>query len=86
MHFKASEMVLQIIENALNVEYVTRYYKWNLIENDPDDNKFADCAIAANAHYIVTHDKHFNILKTIDFPKLAVINAEQMKLLFSLSL
>jgi len=35
---------------------------------DEDDNKFVDCAIAANAGYLITHDKDFNILKQTDFP------------------
>jgi uncharacterized protein len=42
---------------------------------DPDDNKFVDCAIAANAKYIVTGDRHFNIMKSIDFLKLSIITA-----------
>ena len=29
------------------------------ISADRDDDKFADCAIAANADYIITSDKHF---------------------------
>ena len=56
---------------------ITVYYKWNLITADPDDNKFVDCAISANADYIVTNDKHFNILKMTEFPKVNVINIEQ---------
>lgn len=35
-----------------------------------------DCAFAANAHFIVTNDKHFNILQNIDFPKLNTISLE----------
>lgn len=27
----------------------------------------------ANAHYIVSNDRHFDILQTIDFPKVDVI-------------
>ncbi len=38
-----------------------------------DDNKFVDCAVAANASFIVSHDKDFNILKEIDFPKAIII-------------
>ncbi len=79
---QASSTFMQIIENAVNVALITRYYKWNIIENDPDDNKFVDCAIAANANYIVTHDKHFNILKNIDFPKIEIIDANNLKDLF----
>ena len=77
-----AKVVMQIIENAVNVEYVTRYYKWNLIKNDPDDNKFADCAIMANAQYLVTNDKHFNILREINFPKINVLNIDEFKEIF----
>ena len=69
-------IVLQIIENAPNTKLVSRYYKWNLIPNDPDDNKFVDCAVAGNAKYIVSHDKHFNHLRTVKFPKITVVGAE----------
>ena len=47
---------------------------------DEDDNKFVDCAIASNASYIVTHDKDFNILKNIPFPKVRIINTEDFNL------
>ena len=47
-----------------------------MIESDPDDNKFADCAIAISADYLVTNDSHFNILKSIPFPSVNIIKAE----------
>jgi predicted nucleic acid-binding protein len=50
-----------------------------LIKTDIDDNKFVDCAIAANAHFIVTEDKHFTILEAIPFPKVNIISAEDFK-------
>ena len=56
-----------------NVTLITPHFHWQLIEADPDDNKFVDCALMGNADFIVTHDKHFNILKEIDFPKMEVI-------------
>lgn len=61
--------ILQIIENAPNVAFVTRYFKWNLIQADPDDNKFVDCAVASGAKFLVSQDGHFNVLKDISFPK-----------------
>ena len=39
---------------------------------DLDDNKFVDCAVVANAEYIVTEDSHFNILKITPFPPVEV--------------
>ena len=62
-----------------NVELVNPHYKWSLIEADPDDNKFVDCAIAGQADYIVTHDKHFRILDEIPFPKVKTIRLDTLK-------
>jgi len=39
-----------------------------------DFNKFVDCAIAANAQYIVSEDSHFKHLKDIPFPTVNVIH------------
>jgi hypothetical protein len=33
-----------------------------VITVDPDDNKFVDCAIAAEADFILTSDHHFDVL------------------------
>ena len=43
---------------------------------DPDDNKFVDRALNACADYIVTNDKHFNVLKSIGFQPIKMINIE----------
>lgn len=67
-----------------NVYKVDIYYNWNLITNDTDDNKFVDCAIAANAHVLATQDRHFDILKNIEFPKVAVIDVEEFEKIFKL--
>jgi uncharacterized protein len=55
--------VLEALNNLTNVEKQHIFIKWALIDADKDDNKFVDCAIAGNCHYIVTDDKHFNVLK-----------------------
>ena len=57
------------LELLIKDESTEIHYNWRLITIDPDDNKFIDCAVAANADYLVTNDKHFNVLKEIDFPK-----------------
>lgn len=55
------------------------YYKWSLIKTDEDDNKFVDCAVASNADFIVTNDRHFNALKTIDFPFIEIMDISGFK-------
>ena len=78
---KANESVAQNIVKMLvtlsNVEKKEIYYRWNLIKSDEDDNKFADCAVAGNADYLVSNDHHFNVLETIDFPEIPLIDAEK---------
>jgi uncharacterized protein len=71
---------LETLESAENVVFITRFFAFDLIKADPDDNKFVDCAIAANADYIVTNDTHFNILATIAFPSVSVMNSSEFML------
>jgi putative PIN family toxin of toxin-antitoxin system len=70
---KANAIVANnIAEMLLNLDNLTKvdvYFEWKLINKDPDDNKYVDAAIVGSADYIVTNDQHFNILKSIDFPK-----------------
>ena len=70
---------LNFIFYSVNVLMITPYYQWNLINADPDDNKFVDCALNAGADYIVTNDKHFNILKETNFPYVKVVDIETFK-------
>lgn len=73
----ASLVILRIINNPFTV-FIDPYFSFNLIQSDPDDNKFVDCAVVANAKYIITEDRHFDILKKIDFPKVEIISLDQI--------
>ena len=77
----AAEAVMATVENLQNTVLATRYYRWLAIVNDPDDDKFVDCAVAANAVCIVTEDRHFNVLRTRTFPTVTVLTIEQFRLL-----
>ena len=71
--------ILNFLFYSPNTLMITPYFQWNLISSDPDDNKFVDCALNAGADYIVTNDQHFNILKSINFPSIKVINLKTFK-------
>lgn len=66
-----------MLKELPNVEPVYLFYKWNLINNDPDDNKYTDCTIAGSADYLVTQDGHFDILKSIAFPKITIVTIDE---------
>ena len=76
------EDLMNTLEESENVEYVTRYFRWNLISTDPDDNKFVDCAISCNAQYIVTEDKHFQIIKQMPYLNLNIVGIEEFRKIF----
>jgi uncharacterized protein len=72
-------VVVEELLNLPNVELVEIYYKFRLIINDPDDDKFVDATLVSNAEYLVSHDKHFNVLKNIGFPKLNLLTLSEFK-------
>jgi putative PIN family toxin of toxin-antitoxin system len=71
--------VVRSLTELPNAFFTSVHYKLGLIDADEDDNMFVDCAFAANADYIVTHDRHFNILKTIPFPRIPLLDIHQFK-------
>ena len=71
-------MAENVVEVLLKSPFVIKYdprFNWNLIIADPDDDKFTDCYVAASANYLVTDDKHFNILKKIKHPPINVVSS-----------
>ena len=81
-----SEIALNVIDAILKRKNVIRldpYFHWNLITADPDDNKFVDCAFAANATFIVSDDTHFDVLSGVSFPKLQVLKLKEFLLALS---
>ena len=77
-HYSAAtaQRVTEILVNAPNTSFQEAYFKWQLIEADPDDNKFVDVALAANADYLLTNDRHFEILRQIEFPRVPLIGLQ----------
>lgn len=72
------EWASMIIENSIIVKPLP---KPNIVKDDPDDNKFIECAAAGQAEYIVTQDKHLlkigeyeniNIIPPLEFLKILI--------------
>ena len=78
--FHNEQLANLLIDTLLNCEHVKRvetYFRYNYIQADKDDNKFVDCALACNARYIVTEDKHFDELKNIPFPRVDIVSLQE---------
>jgi putative PIN family toxin of toxin-antitoxin system len=57
--FQSMQTILRVRKNFLRASPSFRFHQ---ITSDPDDDKFADCAIAVEADYIITSDQHFDAL------------------------
>ena len=68
--------VVDAIVNSPHTIYKEPYYRFGFIKNDPDDNKFVDCAYAAEADYIVSDDAHFNTVPNIPFIKFRIVTLD----------
>ena len=75
-----SEVATNVVEAIARLHttiYQEIYVHFNLIRDDADDNKFADCAVASGAEFIVTNDKHYNVLKRTPWPDVNVLNIKE---------
>jgi len=79
LSINTAKSVIRTLLELSNVIPTTIYYKTNFIVSDIDDNKFVDCAFASNSDFLVTNDKHFNIVKEIKFPKINIIKLHEFK-------
>ena len=50
-----------------NIQQVEPQFRFTVITADPDDNKFCDCAIVAEADFVVTDDAHFAALQSAGY-------------------
>ncbi|GAC1306339.1 MAG: hypothetical protein NVSMB24_16530 [Mucilaginibacter sp.] len=74
---EVSNNVAEMLLNLDNLNKVEVYFEWKLIDKDADDNKYVDAAIVGVADFIVSNDQHFNILKSVEFPKVNVISIDE---------
>jgi len=72
---KNLEMKLTIEKISLLSVFVDPQEKFKIIAEDPDDNKFLDCAVAGKSDFIITKDKH--LLKLKEFREIKIVKPEE---------
>lgn len=50
-----------------NLLRVTPSFRFHIVTADPDDNIFTDCAVTAEADYLITEDQHFATLRNAGY-------------------
>jgi len=68
--------LLAIFSNGVNTLFISETNPLSLVIDDPDDNKFIECAVALGASHVISGDKHLlairkyldiKILSPLDF-------------------
>jgi putative PIN family toxin of toxin-antitoxin system len=72
----AADLFMKVIARSHNVERKDPYFHLGIVKQDPDDNKFVDCAFVSQADYIVTDDKHFDDVAQSEFPQFMVVGLD----------
>lgn len=80
-----AEMTLDLLLMLPNIQLVHKYFYAQLIEQDPDDNKFVDCAIAASAQYLVSEDRHFQVLNKFGYFGVELLKLDEFKQLLAIA-
>ena len=69
--------IVEAIANLSTTVFQNTYVHFELLPADSDDNKFVDCAIAAQAKCIVTNDRHYDILSSVEFPHVEYVSLDE---------
>lgn len=77
----AAELVTSLLLSSANHLRQEPYFKFGQVLDDPDDNKFVDCAIAAGADWLVSDDRHIlNLRKEKHrFPPIPICSFAEFK-------
>jgi hypothetical protein len=68
----AQETIIKVINECVIIEPKE---KLSVVKEDPDDDKFLECAVEGDAEYLVSNDKH--LLKLKKYKKIRVVKPEE---------
>ncbi|MDY6950378.1 MAG: putative toxin-antitoxin system toxin component, PIN family [Thermodesulfobacteriota bacterium] len=69
------EELLGLFAGGYHLIFTAKTPKLTLVEADPDDNKFIECAVALKAHVIISGDKALTAIE--DYMGIKVVTAKQ---------
>ncbi|MDO8623656.1 MAG: putative toxin-antitoxin system toxin component, PIN family [archaeon] len=68
--------IKRTIEKIISISTIIEpLEKFDVVKNDPDDNKVLECAVEGKVDYIISQDKHLLNLK--EFNKIKIITPEE---------
>jgi uncharacterized protein len=72
-----TQNLLSRLVRAKNVETVSVFFRFDAVQFDADDNKFADVYLASNADILVSNDHKLLQLNRREFPRFEVATLQE---------
>lgn len=69
------EALLSLFSKGFNIAFTTKTPKITVVDKDPDDDKFIECAVALKADVIITGDKALAAVK--EYRKIKILTPLQ---------
>jgi len=69
------ESLLSLFAHGFNVLFTARTSELHVVEKDPDDNKFIECAVALKAETVISGDKALTELR--DYMGIKILTPKQ---------
>lgn len=67
--------LLSLFSKGFNLLFTTKTPKINIVKNDPDDDKFIECAAALKADAVITGDKE--VLSIKEYKGIKILTPQQ---------
>jgi len=67
--------LLTLFRKQINIAFVVIEGDLQAVKEDPDDDKFIECAVSANATHIISGDKH--LLKLKQYQNINIVSAAE---------
>ena len=67
--------LLGLFARGFHVVFTARTLELHIVEDDPDDNKFIECAVALKADFIISGDKALTAIQ--DYMGIQIVNPKE---------
>jgi len=74
------EELLNLFARGFNVIFTAKTPELDIVKEDPDDDKFIECAVALNAKYIITGDKALTSIQ--NYMGIAILNPKDFLIVY----
>ena len=72
---KELDELLSLFAHGFHVIFTANTPNLNIVEKDPDDNKFIECAVALKAGYVISSDKALRAIQ--DYMGIKIVNPKE---------